>query len=101
MPAKTPQDRKAKNEGFTFTVKGKKYQLPKITEAIALSVPAGVTEDAIVEPDNEAAQARLALCTLRAAKPDPAAYAALRSMTTEEMITVVGEWMGEASGSSE
>lgn len=101
MPEKTPTDRKAKDEGFTFTVKGKKYHLPAITEAVAMSVPAGVAEDAIVEPDNDMAQARLGLCTLRAAKPDPEAYAALRAMTTQDMLEVVGAWMGGASGSSE
>lgn len=105
MAQKTPQDRKTKSdEHFTFTVAGKKHKLPFITEAAANLIPGGVTMDAVLEPDNETVQLRLALVTLQAVKPAPAALTALRSLGTPEMLEVVGAWMGESgrsSGSSE
>jgi hypothetical protein len=101
MPQKTPQDRKAKDEGYSFTVAGKKYRLPPVSEEAASSIPGGVTMDAVLNPDDNTAQLRLALATLEAVKPTPAAMKALRSLGTTEMLTVVGEWMGESGGSSE
>jgi hypothetical protein len=101
MPQKTPQDRKSKDAGHAFTVAGKTYRLPPVSEEAASSIPGGVTMDAIMSPEDNTAQLRLALATLEAVKPTPAAMTALRSLGTTEMLTVVGEWMGESGGSSE
>lgn len=101
MPEKTPQDRKPKDGGHKFTAKGKTYTLPAVDEGAASSIPGEVTYAAIMEPDNDMAQMRLAFATLEAVKPSPAAMAALKSLPTKDMLTVVGEWMGESSGSSD
>jgi hypothetical protein len=101
MAEKTPQDRKPANGGHKFTVKGKSYTLPNLSETAASKIPGAVTYAAIMEPDNDMAQIRLALATLEAVKPSDAAMAALKSLPTDEMLGVVGEWMGESSGSSD
>lgn len=102
MPEKTPQDRKPKaDEGHKFTVKGKTYTLPAIGETAGAEIPGEITYDAIMRPDDNMAQMRLAFATLEAAKPTEAAMKALRSMSTEDMLTTVGEWMGGSEGSSE
>lgn len=101
MTEKTPQDRKTTDGSHKFTVKGKTYTLPAITEKTAQLVPGGATFDAIVDPDDTTAQLRLAFATLTAVKPSEAAMTALRSLPTMEMLEVVGAWMGGSSGSSE
>ena len=99
MPA-TPQDHKQKDEGVSFTVAGKRYRLPKVNEKAATSIPGSITMDAVMEPDNDAAQLRLAFATLTACEPSPEVMAAFRSLPTKEMIELVGRWLGESSGSS-
>lgn len=99
MSEKTPADRKPK-DGFKFTVKGKTYTLPQPNEESMSAIPGGITYAAVMDPDDQMAQMRLAFATLEAAKPTPAALAALKSLGTDEMLTVVGNWMGESSGSS-
>ena len=102
MTEKTPGDRKPKAEaGHRFTVKGKTYTLPPISENAAESLPGEITYAVIMEPDNEMAQLRLAFASLEAAKPSEAALKALKSLPTSEMIEVVGEWMGGSSASSD
>ena len=101
MPEKTPQDRQSKNAGYAFTAKGKKYTLPHVGEDAASNIPGEITYAAVMEPDNDMVQMRLAFATLEAAKPTPAALAALKSLPTKEMLEVVGAWMGESSGSSD
>lgn len=101
MPAKTPQDHKAKDEAFTFTVGTKTFKLPPLSETAADSIPGDITYAAVMEPDNNMAQLRLAFASLEAAKPTEAAMTALRSLSTTRMLEVVGEWMGKAGGSSE
>ena len=101
MPQTAPQDHKAKDGSHKFTVKGKSYTLPPIGEDAASSIPGEITYAAIMEPDNDMVQMRLAFATLEAAKPSPAALAALKSLSTKEMLEVVGAWMGESSGSSD
>lgn len=100
MPA-TPQDHKKPDAPFTFTVAGKKHTLPKLSESAGATIPGDVTFDAIMEPDNEMAQMRLALATLIAAKPKPEALTALKSLPTNEMLEKIGAWLGESSGSSD
>lgn len=100
MP-KEPQDRKPKKaDGFSFTANGRTYKLPNLTEKAADSIPAGLTMDAVMEPEDETVQLRLALATLQAAGPSDAAMKALRSLGTTTMLEVVGAWMGELGGSS-
>ncbi|WP_028637722.1 hypothetical protein [Nocardioides sp. URHA0032] len=101
MSQTTPQDRKAKDAGHKFTVKGKSFTLPAIGEDAASNIPGEITYAAIMDPDNDMMQMRLAFATLEAAGPTPAALAALKSLPTKEMLEVVGAWMGESSGSSD
>lgn len=101
MPEKTPADHKAKAEaGHRFTAAGKTYTLPPLAEDAAGIIPGDITYAAIMQPDNDFAQMRLALATLEAAKPSDAAMKALRSLPTKEMLEVVSAWMGESSSSS-
>lgn len=101
MPETTPQDRKVKDEGFTFTVKGKKYRLPEIPEGAADAVPFSITQDALMYPDDNGKQMGLGFHLLTLSKPDEKALAALRSLPTGEAVEIIGAWVGEASGSSE
>lgn len=100
MPEKTPQDRKPAAGGYKFTVKGKSYTLPFISEGAAEEIPGEVTYAAVMDPSNDMVQMRLAFATLEAVKPTPAAMTALKSLPTKAMLEVVGAWMGESSGSS-
>jgi hypothetical protein len=90
-----------KDAGFKFTVKGKSYSLPPVSGDAADNIPGEVSWDAVMHPEDEFAQLRLAFATLEAVKPSPAALAALKSMSTADMLGVVGDWMGESSGSSD
>lgn len=101
MPEKTPQDRKPADGSHKFTVKGKSYTLPKIGEDSAASIPGEITYSAVMGPDDVMAQMRLAFATLEAVKPSEAAMTALKSLSTTEMLEVVGAWMGGSSGSSD
>jgi hypothetical protein len=101
MPETTPQDHKAKTPGHRFTVKGKSFTLPPVSEDAANTIPGSITYAAIMDPEDQMAQMRLAFATLEAARPSDAALAALKSLSTKEMLEVVGEWMGESSGSSD
>lgn len=98
----TPQDHKAKKgTGHKFTVDGKSYTLPALTESAGSSIPGGVTMDLMMDPDNVQVQMSMAFHALQAAKPSDAAMAALRSLPTDKMLEIVGAWMGESSGSSD
>lgn len=101
MPEKTPQDHKTKGDKFTFTVAGKSYVLPRPDEKSVSEIPGGLTMDAVMYPDDQAVQLRLGFATLEAAKPSDAAMAAFRSLGTNDMLEVLGNWMGESSGSSD
>lgn len=102
MPEKTPQDRKAQADGsHKFTVAGKTYTLPPISEKTAETIPGEITYNAVMEPENNMAQMRLGFATLEAVKPSPAALKALKSLPTSKMLEVFGEWMGGSSGSSD
>lgn len=97
-----PQDHLPANDGvFRFAGRdGKTYTLPEVTEKTAAEIPGDVSYAAIMEPDNDMAQMRLAFTTLEACHPDPAALKALQSLSTKEMLETLGRWMGESSGSS-
>lgn len=101
MPQKVPQDHKKPGEGFTFTVKGKKYALPQIPEGAAGAVPFAFTQDALMYPDDPGKQLALGFHLLAQSKPDEKALTALRSLPTEEAVEILGEWMGESASSSE
>lgn len=98
--ATAPQDHKKKGDGYQFVAAGKTYTLPALSEEAAESLPGEVTYAAIMRPDDDMAQLRLALATLEAAKPTDAAMKALRSLSTKEMLEVVAAWMGKAGSSS-
>jgi hypothetical protein len=107
----TPQDHKPKADApFTFeaTIKNKdgkpikkRFTLPKMGEDAATDIPGEITYAAVMNPNDEMVQMRLAFASLEAARPSPAALDALRSLPTGEMLKVVGDWMGESSGSSD
>lgn len=101
MPEKTPTDRKTADGSHKFTVKGKTYTLPPVGEDAASAIPGEITYAAVMEPDNDMIQMRLAFATLEAVKPSEAAMKALKSLPTKEMLEVIGGWMGESSGSSD
>lgn len=102
MPAQ-PQDHKTKPDtAFAFKgADGKTYRLPRVTEKAAQALPGGVMFDAVMDPDNDMAQMRLGLSMLTAAGPTPAALAALKALPVDQMLQVVGDWMGESQGSSD
>lgn len=110
MPA-TPQDRKPKADApFTFkaSVPGKdgkpitkSFPLPQISESDAMTIPGEITYNAIMQPNDEMAQMRLAFATLEACKPTEAALAALKSLPTDKMLETLGDWMGGLSASSD
>ena len=115
MPT-APQDHKPKADApFTFeatvevkgkdgkppTTKTKTFTLPKVSEANADDIPGEITYAAVMEPDNQMAQLRLAFAALEAAKPSAAAMTALKSLGSDKMLEVVAAWMGESSGSSD
>jgi len=79
----------------------KRYTLPLLTEAQASKVPGGVTADAIMNPGDVECQTRLILHNLAVSGASDEAKAALRALPTDRMFTIVGEWMGESSGSSD
>ena len=101
MPEKTPADHKPADGSHKFTVKGKPYTLPAVGEDAASAIPGEITYAAVMEPDNDMVQMRLAFATLEAVKPSEAAMKALKSLPTKEMLEVVGGWMGGSSGSSD
>ena len=103
MPApKQPQDRKKKateatEPEFTFDHDGKTYALPT-ADKYAGNVPGGITADALLEPDNEVVQLRLGLAMLNAVEGHDEARAVMRSMSSQDMFTVLGEWMSFGDG---
>lgn len=100
MPEKQPTDRKQKAQGYTFTHKGKRYALPDFDEQRE-KIPGGVVMDALMDPNSELAEVRLALAALQVSSASDKAMAALREMPSGEMFKIVGEWMGETGGSSD
>jgi hypothetical protein len=102
MPQATPQDHKAPADGsYSFTVDGKTYKLPAVDEKAAADIPGEISYDAIMSPESQTAQIRLAFATLNACNPDPKVLAALKSLSTKDMLEHLGAWMGEAGGSSD
>lgn len=101
MSEKQPTDHATKDGSYKFTVAGKSYRLPRVDEKAALAIPGDVSFQAVMNPDDEAAQLRLAFATLIACKPSDAAMSALRSLSTGEMLEHVNAWMGESRGSSD
>ncbi|MDB5716452.1 MAG: hypothetical protein JWO15_3849 [Sphingomonadales bacterium] len=105
MPeVKKPQDRKAKATpaptGFTFEEDGKTYSLPSAKDH-AGDVPGRVTKAAIQHPDDQQVQLALILAMLDAADIPDDVREVVEDMSTARMFEVLGEWMGESSGSSD
>jgi hypothetical protein len=87
---------------YVFTSGGKSYTLKPIDEeATAMRVPARVTQQALMHPDDQMRQASLAMHVLDSSGQDEKVMDALMSLTTGEMMEIIQEWMGESSGSSE
>lgn len=87
---------------YIFHHKGQRYTIPPASQALK-TMPAGEFVDAVMD-DTGAGETRLGIAMLHAVNPDPAAMAALRSMTIEEFGQVVGDWMkrtGANPGESE
>jgi len=103
--AKTPADRKPKtgspDDGYRFNIGTKTYVLPPVGDR-AEELPAAMTMDAVENPEDMQAQARIGFALLRLVA-EPETLAALRALSTAEMMKIVGEWMseGESEGSSE
>ena len=102
---KTPADRQPKtgstDDGHRFTIGSKTYTLPPVGDR-AEELPASLTMDAVENPDDMQAQARIGFALLRLVA-DNDTLDALRSLSTADMMKIVGEWMaeGESEGSSE
>lgn len=102
MSQKVPQDHKPKAEkGFAFQVGDKTYHLPRVTDEAGMNVPGGVTRAAVMYPDDAMAQMRLAFHMLETVGASEKVMAALDSLSTPEMLEVIGGWMGESQGSSQ
>ena len=71
-----------------------------MTEDAALKVPGEFTYAAVMDPDNEMYQMRLGFASIEAMEPPAAAMAALKSLSTKDMLKVIGDYLGESSGSS-
>lgn len=107
--AKVPQDRQPKKaipaDAFTFEAgegeDRQTYVLPKMTPGVASQVPGDITYDLLMNPSDAFTRTRLAFATLHACEPDEDVLAALKSLPSDEMIRIVGNWMGESSGSSD
>lgn len=84
---------------FTFTTGGETFTLPPAA-SVAQDIPGGVTLDAIVNPEDVGAQVRLTMAALSAAAA-PAAMAALRAMTTADMMQVTAAWMSHVNDDGE
>lgn len=100
MPEKKPADHQKKTQGYTFLHAGKRYALPDFNEQRE-KIPGGIVMDALMDPNSELAEVRLAIAALNVSGASDKAMAALRDMPSGEMFRVVGEWMGETGGSSD
>lgn len=99
---KKPQDHKPKatekaDPVFEFEADGKTYTLPT-ADKFGGKVPGAVTADAIMYPDDNAAQLRLALHLLSAVEGYDDTVAMVRSLPSERMFGIVGEWMDFGDG---
>ncbi len=84
----------------TFEAGGQTYELPPIDPSAAAKIPGWVTVEAVMKPKDDTAQLRLGLAMIEAIELGDATREALYSLSTEEMLTVIGSWMGESDGSS-
>jgi len=94
--ARKPADRKpkaTKPDGFTFDHDGATYTLPHPSEALA-KIPGKAFRDAML--GGEIGELKFALVCVEAVDADPATLDALYSKPTDEMLTILGKWMGSA-----
>lgn len=76
---------------------GKTWTLPPLDPEAGNKVAGQIARDAIMQPDNEIVQVRLALATVEAALGDDSPeLKALYSLNTGDMMTVVQRWLGDA-----
>ena len=91
-----PQDHKpkaTKPDGFTFEADGATYTLPHPSAALA-KIPGKAFRDAML--GGEIGELKFALVCVEAVDADPATLEALYSKPTDEMLTILGKWMGSA-----
>jgi hypothetical protein len=102
MPTKAPQDHKAKDEPFTFTVGTKTYKLPpKISGTSRRRIPATGHLRRRHGAGQRHGAAPAGVRHSRGRQALRRAMKALKSLPTTRMLEVVGEWMGKAGGSSD
>lgn len=95
---KQPEDHKPKPKKFTFTGDdGKKHTLPFASEG-AENIPGKLTRDAIMDPDDDAAQLRLGFAMLEACGAPQEAIDAVYAKPTTGMLEVLGAWMEHGDG---
>lgn len=94
---KKPQDHKPKSPVFEFEHAGKTYRLPT-ADKYAGKVPGSVTADAIMYPEDNAAQLRLALHMLASVEGHDSTVELIRSLSSDRMFGIVGDWMDFGDG---
>jgi len=95
-PPRKPQDHKpkaTKPDGFTFEADGVTYTLPHPSAALA-KIPGKAFRDAML--GGEIGELKFALVCVEAVDADPATLEALYAKPTDEMLTILGKWMGSA-----
>lgn len=96
--AKKPEDHKPKARKFSFTSEGgKRFTLP-LASAGAEQIPGKVTRDAVMNPDDEAAQLRLGFAMLEACGASQDALDAVYEKPTPAMLELLGAWMHHGDG---
>lgn len=96
--AKKPEDHKPKAKKFSFTNEnGKRFTLP-LASAGAEKIPGRVTRDAVMNPDDEAAQLRLGFAMLEESGASQEAVDAVYEKSTPAMLDLLGAWMQHGDG---
>lgn len=95
-PPRKPQDHKpkaTKPDGFTFEADGATYTLPHPSAALA-KIPGKAFRDAML--GGEIGELKFALTCAEAVDADVATLEALYAKPTDEMLRLLGAWMGSA-----
>ncbi len=84
---------------YTLVDGEKSYDLPPLN-GNAANIPARYTKDAIMRPEDQAAQFALGCAMLDSIDIPDETRAAIENLPTNRFVEVIGEWMGESRGSS-
>ena len=105
MPPRTrrpPQDRLPKAKAlatqagltpFQFEHEGTVYELPRLDPDQAHQASGKLVRDALMNPEDTAAQLRLTIATLEAAVTSPATLEALYAKPWEQVGEIVNAWL--------